>query len=60
MIGYIILHVFCLCYAFGVISYYVRVGGDSLSVLEMLWTIIFAPLVAASHIGFVMAKLDKK
>lgn len=60
MIGYIVLHVFCLFYAIGANTYNIRVGGDSLSTLEVVWTVIFAPLVVACHIGMVMAKLGKK
>lgn len=60
MIGYIIFHLFCFFYAVGANSYNIRVGGDSLSTLEMVWTVIFAPFVVACHIGMVMAKLGKK
>lgn len=61
MIGYIVFHVFCLFYTIGAHSYEERMcDGKTQSVFEILWTIIFAPLVAASHIGWVMAKLDQK
>ena len=60
MIGYIVLHVFCLFYAIGANSYYERVGEDTQSTFERLFTIIFAPFVVAAHIGMVMAKLGRK
>lgn len=60
MIGYIILHVFCIFYAIGANSYYAKIGEETQSVFEMFWTVIFAPLVVACHIGMVMAKLGRK
>ena len=60
MIGYIVFHVFCMFYAIGANSYNVRVGKDTQSTFEMFWTVIFAPLVVACHIGMVMTKLRQE
>lgn len=60
MIGYIVFHLFCFFYAVGANSYNIRIGKDAQSTFEMLWTVIFAPLVAACHIGMVMAKLGQE